>query len=82
MTDAGSDAMRRSQGAGEPCPASRESGRGNLTAAAGPGRRCGYLSMGDKALRALIMRGELPFVQTIAGQKPILTRYSGSPPLQ
>jgi excisionase family DNA binding protein len=31
-----------------------------------------YLSMGDKALRALIQRGELPYVQTIAGRSPYL----------
>ena len=31
-----------------------------------------YLSMGDKALRALIQRGELPFVQTIVGRSPYL----------
>lgn len=31
-----------------------------------------YLSMGDKALRALIQRGGLPYVQTIAGRSPYL----------
>lgn len=31
-----------------------------------------YLSMGDKALRALIQKGELPYVQTIAGRSPYL----------
>jgi excisionase family DNA binding protein len=31
-----------------------------------------YLSMGDKALRALIQRGELPYVQSIAGRSPYL----------
>ncbi|MGD1214322.1 MAG: helix-turn-helix domain-containing protein [Terriglobales bacterium] len=31
-----------------------------------------YLSMGDKALRELIRKGELPYVQTIAGRSPYL----------
>ncbi len=31
-----------------------------------------YLSMGDKSLRKLIQKGELPFVQTIAGRSPYL----------
>lgn len=31
-----------------------------------------YLSMGDKALRELLRKGTLPYVQTIAGRSPYL----------